>query len=275
MNNAMSTKEVVESFNSDGEPEFFRAFSSRLKEFLLAFPPKDGYRMVVHTSDMLSSMPGLANLYRSAIESGKKPVDLGLPDLSRFATQVVFRAELLDKDGQIVSSASSFCEVEFPDKTWETMETNARSRLMASLGIGYELLDVDEKRQQQQSGKKPTNAPQFTMVPAIKTGGTEKVSAALKTVESSPPETVEAVDTTRPPASPETVKTEPDSAETQAEETSVINSSEFLFAENATETIPEAVLRQIKTLSLNKGMHVNPVTTKEEARVERKRLMLA
>jgi len=265
--------EVVETFNSDGEPELFRAFSSRLKEFLLEFPPKEGYRMVVTTIDMLSTMPGLASLYRFAIESGKKPVELGLPDLSRFATQVIFRAEMLDKDGQIVSSASSFCEVEFPDKTWETMETNARSRLMASLGIGYELLDADEERQQQQLNKK-SKAPQFKLASAVKAVEPENAPVGFGTAEAIP-ETVDTVDTTSFPETPEIVETKPAPATVPAEEKPVVNNSEFPFAENATESISEAVLRQLKTLALNKGIHVNPVTNKQEARTERKRLMLA
>lgn len=290
----MSKNGVVETFNENGEPEQFRAFSSRLQEFLEEFKPQDGYRMVVTASDSLSSMPGLASLYRTAIEAGKNPVDVGLPDLTRFARQIVFRAELLDDNGQIVSSASSFCEIEHPDKTWEIMETSARSRLMASLGVGYELLDADEglqiDRQQHRAPRKTkrTSVPSFSPV--------EEQSSELEPEQAetviNPQEEPEEVEQTAEASDQEPVNEKlgegseelfepvtssesPAASERLDNKEQLNNVDEFPFAADAKEKISESVLRQIKTLSINKNEKVNPVLTNAEARTERKRLMTA
>ena len=252
----MKQNEFVETFNDNGEPEQFRSFSSRLKEFLQKFPQTEGYRMVVHATDILSSMPGLTSLYRAAIESGKNPAEFGLPALSRFSSQIIFRAELLDKDGQIISSASSFAEVECPDKTWEIMETNARSRVMASLGIGYELLDADEVQLEKQPKKSPQYVPVSVPVTVEPKSNQMQENESPVLVENS------------------VVKPVVVSA-SSVEDAPKIKGEEFPFAVDATEIIPVQVLRQLKTLSLNKGTHVNPVKTKEEAKIERKRLMTA
>lgn len=247
--------DVVETFNSNGEPEQFRAFSSRLKEFLSIYPPSEGYRMVVTATDMLSAKKGLSDLYCIAIQAGNNPVQLGLPDTAQASTQIIFRAELL-KGEQVISTASTFGEVEFPDKTWETLETNAKSRLMAGLGVGYELLDADEERHQEQLQKQPKKQ-KPKVVESQNKPAVAKLSKIATTTDSAVTQKQKAED--KPVSS------------TQANTSSV---GEFPFAENATEDIPEAVLRQLKTLSLNKGVHVNPVKTKEEAKKERKRLML-
>ncbi len=280
----MSKKSVVETFNPEtGEPEQFRAFSSRLQEFLSEFKPQDGYRMVVTASDSLSSMPGLASLYRTAIEAGKNPVDVGLPDLTRFSRQMVFRAELLDGNGQIVSSASSFCEIERPDKTWEVMETNARSRLMASLGVGYELLDADEARQlgqQKQQQPKPRHSTAPTFNP-VEDQQSDLENEDVETI-STPQEEVVAEQTSgdsdelfEPAAAPQKSPVEPVVTENIAGTEQLNDVLEFPFAANAKEKISEAVLRQIRTMSINKNEKVQSISTNSEARAERKRLMTA
>ena len=259
-------KGVVETFNADGEPESFRAFGSRLDEFLEKFPVQDGYRVVVEATDILSQMPGLCSLYKAAIESGKNPVELGLPEISTYANQIIFQAQLLDKEGQVVSSSSTYGSVQSPDKTWETLETNARSRVMASVGIGYELLEADEQQHQELMKKDSESSPTYSPPAAAQPAPAELAEQPAKQEAPVEPEPAKAEE---PPAEKPNRKTNP------APVTKVKPDGEFPFAADATEEIQEAVLRQIKTLGLNKGIQPQPVTTNQEARAERKRLMTA
>ncbi len=141
MSNSASSK-VIELFSENGEPFSYLKLSARLPEFLKEFPPKEGYSVIVEANDALSIKTGLLQLYEAAITSGKTFEEAGLPPYNSNDT-VVFTAKLLDENNKVVSERKSVKSVT-GYKDFETGETAAVQRLLASLGHGGEMFDHDE-----------------------------------------------------------------------------------------------------------------------------------
>lgn len=123
----------------DGEKPWKR-LSARLRDFNADYPAKDGFRVIFHRTDSLAQQEGLLRLYEAAIRAGHNPAKVGLPPI---APQMIMEARLLDRNGQIIATASAArAIVELKD--WERLESSARERLLASLGYHGELVDAEE-----------------------------------------------------------------------------------------------------------------------------------
>jgi hypothetical protein len=133
---------VIELARENGSTGYYRPLADRLADFNEQFPVRAGeHRLVIEAHHPLDLFPGLARLYEVAISAGKKPVELGLPDMS--ALTIVFRSKLLDREGNIVATASALKPID-RYKDWESGESSAHQRLLARLGHGGDILDDDE-----------------------------------------------------------------------------------------------------------------------------------
>lgn len=134
----------IVTFCDDDEHEVsYKRYSARLPDFLKAYPPTSGYRVVVEQTDLLSLQKGRLSLLREAIIAGKKPSDVGLPGIERDVNILVCTSKLLDSQDKIVRSASASKHV-IEYKDFEKLETAANQRLLASLGFGGDVFDEDE-----------------------------------------------------------------------------------------------------------------------------------
>jgi len=148
---------VIEIFD-EGNLKRYERFSSRLPRFLEAFPIRDGWRHIHEVVDASSMVPQLTALHIAALSAGKNPVEIGLPPLPRGQ---VFTARLINPQGVEVASGSAVSmsmdlfsprmgtdfngrESFFPRKDFESGETAAFQRLLAAVGFGGEMFDVDE-----------------------------------------------------------------------------------------------------------------------------------
>ncbi|TVS17386.1 MAG: hypothetical protein EA417_06965 [Gammaproteobacteria bacterium] len=121
----------------------YRPLSARIPAFLEAFPPGEGYGIELEVKDSLALRPGLLELYRSCIEAGRNPREVGLPPFPS-ANSIILTAKLI-RDGVVLCTASTHQVIEF-EKDYEIAETRARQRLVAALGFDGGMLDEDELR---------------------------------------------------------------------------------------------------------------------------------
>ncbi|ADC73353.1 hypothetical protein TK90_2869 (plasmid) [Thioalkalivibrio sp. K90mix] len=111
----MSASNILTLTRDDGSPVQYRPVSARLPEFLAAFPPRD-----------------------YAIRTDPKRDFLGEPGY------IVFEAKLVHlESGMVVSNAHARASCT-AYKDLESLETAAVQRLMARMGYGGDVLDVDE-----------------------------------------------------------------------------------------------------------------------------------
>lgn len=137
----MTKNEIITLETPEGEKRY-RKFSARLPQFLEKYSPEKNYRVVHRCSDSLSYQKGLLQLYEAAIRAGKKPAEVGLPDIQEQAT-MIYEACLFGPDGETIANATAALRIE-GIKDWEIGETAAFQRLLASLGFGGEVYDDDE-----------------------------------------------------------------------------------------------------------------------------------
>jgi hypothetical protein len=116
---------------------------SNLLPFLETYHPKDGYRIEIKHMDLLSLQRGRLVLLREAVIAGKKPSEVGLPDIEADMNTLICTASLLDSQNRMVRSASASMRISDPNDV-EAMEAAANLRLLASLGFGSEDFDDDE-----------------------------------------------------------------------------------------------------------------------------------
>ncbi|HRP04890.1 MAG TPA: hypothetical protein PLV87_08265, partial [Opitutaceae bacterium] len=119
----------------------YNPLSERIPTFLEAFSPSEGFGIQVEVKDSLALRPGLHELYRSCITSGRNPREVGLPPFPS-VNSVIFVAKLV-RDGVVLCTASTHQVIEF-EKDYEIAETRARQRLVAALGFNGAMLDDDE-----------------------------------------------------------------------------------------------------------------------------------
>lgn len=139
------TDEFVDLTDEYGNESRYRLYAARLPEFLKEYPPKGGYRVECGTTDLLSLQTGLLSLLKEAIAAGKKPGDLGLPGLDRALSTFVCTARLIDPQSRVLRTASA-CASLMNRKDYETLETAANQRLIASLDFGGTVFNQDEGR---------------------------------------------------------------------------------------------------------------------------------
>ena len=131
----------IQLFSPQGEAFDYERVSARTPKFLAAYPPEN-YAVKIEATDALSVKPGLMRLYEKCIETGKTFNDYGLPAIS-IANTLVFTAKLIDKEGNVLRQTSALYVIQ-GQKDFETGETAAYQRLLASLGFGGEVYDNDE-----------------------------------------------------------------------------------------------------------------------------------
>jgi|GEM_PF-2863180 len=234
-------KKVVEIFEPTGEVKKYRLLSERLPEFLAAYGPDKGYRVILKVTDLASIQAGLTSLYVEAIKAGVKPTEAGLPPMPG---GLVFRATLIDKNGNEVANATSHRFRLESYKDFEKAETAARQRLLAALGFGGEILDGDETGDVSDQGKEC----RIKTVPAQ--------PSPIRPVAASTPSA-----TTPPPLAS---KEEPCESETK---TSVSEESSDDSAQTDEQSgVTAAWLNRIKSTAAAQGIPVPKVSSDEEAK---------
>jgi hypothetical protein len=138
-------EKIVTLIGDHGAEVLYKRYGARLPLFLAEYPPKEGYRVVIEMTDLLSLQKGRMALLREAINAGKKPCDVGLPGLENDVNTLVCTARLLDPQERVIRSASASMKIE-EHKDLEALETAANQRLLAALDFGGEVLDDDEDR---------------------------------------------------------------------------------------------------------------------------------
>ena len=132
---------IIQILNTDGTLSDYRPLSERLPAFLEAYPKAEGWQVRMSEREGLMVKPELVRLWQAAIEAGKNPAELGLPELP--TNMFLFVAELVSPDGKVVETAAAWRPVvEYKD--YEKGQTQARQRLLAACGFGGDMLDADE-----------------------------------------------------------------------------------------------------------------------------------
>lgn len=257
------TQTITLGFNDAGDPIEYRKLSARLPEFLVAYPPRDGYQIKIDYLDPIEAKPGLSELYKSAVAAGKKPEDLGLPPVA--GNTMIFRARLICPEGRELSSGSALILIQ-AYKDWEKGETAARQRLLAAMGYGGDMLDVDEARDQIDQGfhshdpKIAADKLKATPKPKPKSDDAKAESEANQGKDS------QAEDS---PAAKESTSVDAPAPDHSAQKTQASQSA----SDKAAEGIPDSVMRQIEHQAKLKNVTPVEVSTKAEAKTELKRLI--
>ncbi|MBL8269554.1 hypothetical protein [Steroidobacter sp.] len=152
-------EKIVTLISDRGAEVLYKRYGARIPLFLAEYPPKDGYRVVIEMTDLLSLQKGRMALLREAINAGKKPCDVGLPGIENDVNTLVCTARLLDPQERVIRSASASMKIE-EHKDLEALETAANQRLLAALDFGGEMLDEDEDRDLAAQGLSRTAQPQ-------------------------------------------------------------------------------------------------------------------
>jgi len=260
------TQTITLGFNEAGDPIEYRRLSARLPEFLAAYSPHEGYQIKMDYLDPIEAKPGLSELYKSAVAAGKKPEELGLPPVA--GNTMIFRARLICPQGRELSSGSALVLIQ-AYKDWEKGETAARQRLLAAMGYGGDMLDVDEARDQLDQGFEPQTSnvakdhpkaaskPKSESASAKALSETNKDKDSQESQKSSHSEAATATSIDAP--TPDHVAAKPKASD--------------VAPGHKTDGIPDSVIRQIEHQAKLKNVTPAEVTTKAEAKAELKRLI--
>lgn len=290
----MSKNNLVRIFDEkSGDEMWWRRFSDRLPQFLEKYQPDEGWRVSKRVTDAASNFPALLQLHLEAVKAGKRPSDLGLEPLP---TGSIYTAELIDPNGVVVMTASSFGPTQPVNKEHEACETAAFQRLISHLGFGGSVLDADEDRTLEGMGKKIKSGTQLSVVesgsPAAASTDNQddaEVLAGVRPIETDE-STLRAATTgasefkeapaVAQQAEPQTPAST-DAGEMAATATEIPSKSKPKHSAKSTpaakgSTTPtrlvEAKKRQIKRLATALGVDPVAVNTDEEADAELKRL---
>lgn len=137
------TQRIITIQDDFGEERLYRRYSARLPAFLREYNPKEGYRVVIERTDLLSQKRGLHSLLREAIIANRKLSDLGLPSIERDINTIICTAKLLSPQGEVLREAGAAMEI-LDRKDYESLETAADQRLLARCGFGGEVFDDEE-----------------------------------------------------------------------------------------------------------------------------------
>jgi len=257
------TQTITLGFNEAGDPIEYRRLSARLPEFLAAYSPHEGYQIKIDYLDPIEAKPGLSELYKSAVAAGKKPEDLGLPPVA--GNTMIFRARLICPQGRELSSGSALVLIQ-AYKDWEKGETAARQRLLAAMGYGGDMLDVDEARDQLDQGFEPQpsgiakDQPKAASKPKSESATAKAASETNKAKDSQEVSSSETATPTLVDApTPDHVAAKPKASD--------------VAPGHKTDGIPDSVIRQIEHQAKLKNVTPAEVTTKAEAKAELKRLI--
>jgi hypothetical protein len=135
--------------DEQGRPIKWVPLEVRMPEFLTAYPPKEGFRIVCETVDLLSFRKGLLSILKEAIAAGRRLGDLGLVDLEQTLTELICTARLFDRDDRILRTASACARVQ-EEKDYERLESAATNRLITALGFGGQISHEEAAALEQQ-----------------------------------------------------------------------------------------------------------------------------
>lgn len=138
---ANTNPKVVSIFNDDGTAAQYTRVSARIPEFLMVYGPDKGFRVRSEIVDYLDVSEGRKTVLMGLIENRLLDADRIEEVLND--KKYVFRSKLLDKDGNIVAEATAVKRV-WKEKDFETGETAALQRLLARVGFGGDVFDIDE-----------------------------------------------------------------------------------------------------------------------------------
>jgi|TARA_R110001606_G_C15404703_1_gene654209 hypothetical protein len=140
---ASQNSKVVEIISNTGEITNYEKVSSRVPKFLEKYGPEQGYAILSSSVDEMETTPGKKALLVELARHGDK-VTAELVATALLNQRVVFKCQLVDREGRVLAEASAVKGIEF-QKNYESGETAAFQRLMAKLGFGGEILDEDEE----------------------------------------------------------------------------------------------------------------------------------
>ena len=141
-----------------GAPKEWKRLSARNMELLAAYPPKDGWGVVISAA----------------------PAQLQLVTAAGPAVTVTFTATMTSPTGQVVAAVSALATIDSPD-AWAIGESRARHRLCEALGFGGEVQDNDERALVESRGGQVAPA-----APAAPTAKVAKVAKAAPADDQQP-----------------------------------------------------------------------------------------
>jgi len=241
----MQQKRSYEYISNDGDTVTAKTLATRLTEFRAAFPFKEGYALT--TSNEISRIQ-LRNLTGHELPA------------------IQFTAELRYR-GELVASASTLQPIE-GYKSFETGESNARSRLIELMGFGREMTDQDEALQLAEfdahAGNKSAILASVSPIP---------ITIPVVQTESSPV-TVEAVPTDVTPSAITEIHT--DSGKGRRDSFAKVKAVPHRAAERADDNaIPEYLRTQIEQRYLRMGTPSPEYTTEAQAKEILQKLLKA
>lgn len=138
---ANTNPKVVSIFNDDGTASQYTRVSARIPEFLKKYGPDQGFRVRSEIVDYLDVSEGRKTFLMGLIEKGLLPNERVEDVLND--KRYVFKAKLQDQEGNVVAEATAVKHV-WREKDFETGETAALQRLLARVGFGGDVFDIDE-----------------------------------------------------------------------------------------------------------------------------------
>ena len=138
---AATNPKFVHLFDENGTATQYLKVSARIPEFLKEYGPDKGYRVLSEMSEWNDITDNRMALILALVEKDQLPderIDELLND-----RKFVFRSKLIDEHGNVIAEATAVKRI-WREKEVETGETAAFQRLMARLGFGGEIFDVDE-----------------------------------------------------------------------------------------------------------------------------------
>lgn len=132
---------VISIISDDGTHTQYKKVSARIPEFLKEYGPDKGFRVLSDISEFHDVSESRMAFLLALVEKGQLPnerIDEMLND-----RKFIFRSQLLDKEGNVIAEAHAVKRI-WREKDYETGETAALQRLMARVGFGGEVFDIDE-----------------------------------------------------------------------------------------------------------------------------------
>lgn len=162
MSNSSSKGSVFIIDPETGAPKEWKRLSARNQELLAAYPPKDGWGVVISAA----------------------PAQLQLVTAAGPAVTVTFTATMTSPTGQVVAAVSALATIDSPD-AWAIGESRARHRLCEALGFGGEVQDDDERVLVESRGGQV--APAAPAAPTAKAAKVAKVAKAAAPADDQQP----------------------------------------------------------------------------------------
>ncbi len=263
---------VVQIFDNSGNTSLYKKVSARVPDFLSKYGPDKGYRVLSTSFDYLETLPARKALLLELAKQG------GQTELLKSALsedKVVFQCQLADKEGNIVAQAAAVKRITF-QKEFESGETAAFQRLMAKLGFGGEIFDIDEVKdmnsQDLDFSSEPPPAAPVIQVEAVdsqeETDYEDNDAAELVELESEMEAEQADIEEEDKPAVQEPVTTETVQQVTPAPVKRTASSTKQVDKE----VLQPGLLRQLNQLAQVKQVKLPTVTTADELRSELSRL---